>query len=281
MKKGVVIIVILVILGGVVFGFGYVPLRVEPGQQLLMFSKTSGWDSEPISPGEFSWRWQLLIPTNVTFYTISSQPRRVAVQSTTALPSADLYREFLEGTPILEERISMRIRYRISDAGVLSLAPSGIDPGSLERWYADMDDQISRTALQAVRLTFRRLLEGDTDAVDFTTPVVEAVESAIALEHEEIILESVIIEDVLVPDIALYRLARETYGAVQRQRQAALENMTASATTARALQNERLETLARYGEILDRHPILLEYLEIAARHEEDPLDLRGLESVVE
>ena len=52
MKKLFVTFVILLIVGAVAFGFGYVPIRIEPGTRALMFSRTSGWDSQSVTTGE-------------------------------------------------------------------------------------------------------------------------------------------------------------------------------------------------------------------------------------
>jgi regulator of protease activity HflC (stomatin/prohibitin superfamily) len=276
MKKTIVILIILAILGGVVFGFGYVPLRVEPGTEVLIFSKTSGWDSAPLPAGTFAWRWQLLIPRNVSIYSFSSEPRRVSVSTRTALPSADLYREYLEGTPLLEERINLRLRYRISDEGLRSIAPSGLGEEGLTPWYEDFDDQLTRTTTETVSETLQSLLS-DGDPGSLSQELLEAIEREIAEKHPDVVLESVILEDIAVPDLVLYQLGRETYLEIQEVRRRTLEEATVQSTAARAQQSERLETLARYGEILDKHPVLLEYLEIAARHGDDPLDLGRLE----
>ncbi len=276
MKKTIVILIILALLGGVIFGFGYVPLRVEPGRQVLIFSKTSGWDAEPIPAGKFAWRWQLLIPGNASLHFVSSTPRRLTIKSRTALPSADLYREYLEGTPILEERIDLRLRYRISDEGLLALAPSGLGEEELEPWFKDFDDQLTRTTTDVIGRTLRNVLFTDAPEA-LSRTIVEAVETEVAEKHPHVVLESVILEEIFVPDLMLYLQGRETYMEIQQVRRRTLEDVTVQSTSIRTQQNERLETLSRYGEILDRHPILLEYLEIAARHGDDPLELRRLE----
>jgi hypothetical protein len=280
MKKTIVILVIVAILGGVIFGFGYVPLRIQPGEELLMYSRTSGWDDTILRPGEFAWRWQLLIPRNVTFFSVSAQPRRLTVESTSSLPSADLYREYLEGTPILAERVVLRLRYRISEEGIRIIAPAGLDDTGLEEWYRDYDDQLAAVTLDTVRQTMKDVLF-DERTLFPSEALVSAVESDIAARFPDIRLEAVILEEISVPDMVLYQLGRETYTAVQNRRKETLEDFAIQSTGTRALQNERLETLARYGEILDRHPILLDYLEIAAKHGADPLDLERLESSVE
>ncbi|MCG8478600.1 MAG: hypothetical protein MI724_05860, partial [Spirochaetales bacterium] len=106
MKKLLVTLIILILLAGAGFGVGYVPLRLRAGTTAIMFSKTSGWDRTPLVAGEFAWRWELLIPTNATLHPFSTESRTVRVRSTRSLPSADLYRQYLEGEPALEQEIA-------------------------------------------------------------------------------------------------------------------------------------------------------------------------------
>lgn len=279
MKKAIISLVILTIFAAVAFGFGYVPIRLEPGERVLMFSRTSGWDDEPLAPGAFSWRWELLIPQNVTFYRFPSETRRVTLTSTASLPSADVYREYLEGSPALEERVRMRLRYRISDDGIADLAPMGLDAEGIASWYEDFDDRLRSVALDATAVAIRSFVDHDAEA-PLGDLVISTIESRISERFPEIDLEAVIVEEIAIPDVALYRIARETYLDVQGRRRSALLEAAEITAFEQTRQNERLEVLARYGEILDRHPILLDYLEIAAQHESDPLNLQQLQSGV-
>ena len=114
-----------------------------------------------------------------------------------------------------------------------------------------------------------------------TDAVLKPVEARIEERFPEITLESVVPEEINLPDLDLYALARETYRTVQDQRETSLREFIATTTSEEARRNQRLETLARYGEILDRHPVLLEYLEIAAQHGSDPLNIQDLQSVLQ
>lgn len=281
MKKLFVTTVILIILAAVAFGFGYVPLRLEAGERVMLFSKTSGWDETVFQPGEFAWRWELLIPRNATFYRFAPEDRRVRVTSTTALPSAELYRPYLDGEPPLEQEIRIDIRYRISNDGIAMLAPMGLDPESVESWYEDFDDQIRSVALRSVATSVERFLETGEASTLLADAVTEGIAGALAARFPEIEVTAIVPETVRVPDLALYAMGRDSYAAIQAQRTETLQSLTAETTARGAARDQRLETLARYGEILDRHPILLEYLEIAAQNDADPLNLQELQATVE
>jgi len=279
MKKIIVSVIILAILAGVAFGFGYVPLRIDAGEQVLLFSRTNGWDDEPVASGDLAWRWQLLIPKNVTIYRFPADTRRLSVSSSASLPSADLYQSYLEGGASLEQRVRLRIRYRISPLGIAELAPMGLAPDRIEEWYEDFDDRLTAVALDAVSRTITDYL--DAPEVSLLDLVTETVEERISRRYPEVEIEAVIPEEVALPDPMLYAVARETYMTIQAQRAETLRSLTVDGTTQQMRREERLDTLARYGEILDRHPVLLEYLEIAAEHGEDPLNIQQLERVLE
>jgi hypothetical protein len=280
MKKMFVSLIILVIAGAVAFGFGYVPIRLEPGTQALMFSRTSGWDTEALQPGTFAWRWQLLVPKNATLYHFPAESRTLTVSNSTALPSADLYRTYLEGNPSFEQRVELRIRYRLSDTGIAELAPSGLRPEGLDGWYDDFDDRIASVVMDTVTATLDRLADGGYEG-SLTDALLDPVTERIQERFPEITLQTVVPEEITLPDLELYARARETYQAVQDQRETSLREFTATTTSDEARRDQRLETLARYGEILDRHPILLEYLEIAAQHGGDPLNIQELQADLE
>ncbi|MFP4152962.1 MAG: hypothetical protein ACLFSV_08950 [Alkalispirochaeta sp.] len=281
MKKMLVSVIILAILAEVAFGFGYVPIRIEAGEQVLLFSRTSGWDTAPVISGEFAWRWQLLIPKNVTIYRFPGELRSVTVSSSASLPSADHYRDYLEGDASLDQEIRLRLRYRISPLGIAELAPMGLGADGLEGWYDDFDDQITMVTLETVSQAVSDRLDRADTAVSLFDVVTEEVEKHLTERFPEIEIATVIPEEISIPDPTLYAAAREAYMTVQAQRTETLRTLTDDGTTRQVRQDERLETLARYGEILDRHPVLLEYLEIAAQHGEDPLNIRGLERVLE
>jgi hypothetical protein len=273
-KKAIVILFLLIALAGTGFGFGYIPLRLEPGTQAVMFSKTSGWNERPFEAGRFAWAWELLIPTNATLYVFPGEARRVEISSSSLLPSASLYSSFLEGEPSFEDRIELQVSYRVSPEGLSDLAPAGLRPDGLDQWYADTDSRIEGLVVRILGQT----VENATQSADSLTmaDVSETVHDRLQDRIPEIELISVVVRELSLSDIQLYREGRETYMEVQDARREALIAAAQQLAQSQASSDQRLGNLERYGQLLSEYPILLDYLQIAAQNNSDPLDLTDI-----
>lgn len=279
MKKAIFILFLLIILAGTGFGFGYVPLRLEAGSRAVMFTKTSGWHEEAFQAGEFAWAWELLIPTNAILYVFPDEPRRVQVESSSLLPSADLYANFLAEEPSLDGRVELGISYRVSTEGLPELAPAGLRPQGLEDWYSDTDGQIQGVVLRILTQVVEDFTtsSGSLNSADLT----QAVTDEIGQRRPEIELLSVVVNELSLVDIELYREGRETYMAIQEARREALVTAAQDLAQSQATSDQRIGNLERYGQLLSDYPVLLDYLEIAAQNDADPLDLTDLEGAVQ
>lgn len=274
MKKAFVILLLLIILAGTGFGFGYVPLRLEPGTQAVLFSKTSGWHDQTYQAGAFAWVWELLIPTNATIYVFEDETRRLSVRSESLLPSADLYAAFLEGDPSFTDRIDLQISYQVSAEGLLELAPGGLRPDGISDWYTDTDSRIEGLVLRILRNTIEDVASSSGSLTSAT--VSDTVTDQLQERIPEIELISVVVRELALSDIALYREGRDTYMAVQEARRESLITAARNLAQAQAASDQRLGNLERYGQLLSDYPILLDYLEIAAQNDTDPLDLTDI-----
>lgn len=279
MKKAIVILFLLIILAGTGFGFGYVPLRLDAGSRAVMFTKTSGWHEEAFQAGEFEWAWELLIPTNAILYVFPDESRQVSVQSSSLLPSADLYANFLEGQPALEDRVDLQVSYRVSTESLPELAPAGLRPQGLEDWYSDTDRQIEGLVLRILTQVIENFTSssGALNSAD----VAEAVTDRLKERRPEIELLSVVVNELSLSDIELYREGRDTYMTVQEARREALITAARDLAQSQATSDQRLGNLERYGQLLSDYPVLLDYLEIAAQNDSDPLDLTDLEAMTQ
>ena len=80
MKRFVILMVVLLLLGGVAFYFGWVQIHIPAGHYGVIFTRTNGWEDEPVVPGTFVWRWQRLVPTNFTLYLFDVESHRTEVR---------------------------------------------------------------------------------------------------------------------------------------------------------------------------------------------------------
>lgn len=278
MKRTITLLIILILLGAAIFSVGYVPIRIPAGSVAVLHSKTSGWEVSPIQAGDFAWRWELLIPTNATLHTFPDDPRSLEVRTDALLPSAAVYAPMLEGLPSLAQTMRFRVRYRFSPESFARYAPRGLREDSLDRWYRDRDDEIRTTAVVAAGSAILDLVTSQ----QLILPV-SAVSTRILdqLTHRfpDLEFQAVVIDTLEVPDPQLYRLARDTYRAVQNAREEALLDAARELARGQATADHRASVLQQYGRIFSEYPILLEYLEITARTGRDPLNIETLQQL--
>ena len=65
-KKFFANFIVLLIFSAVVFFIGWIQFYVRPGTCAIMKSKTGGLYHSAVVPGVFTWRWERLLPTNVS-----------------------------------------------------------------------------------------------------------------------------------------------------------------------------------------------------------------------
>lgn len=275
MRKFVVILILLIVVAGTAFYFGWVQFRLPPGTVGVVFTKTSGWDSDVLEAGEFSWRWEALLPTNLTLYVVDAEPVTVDVSSRGNLPSGALYGGFLEGAPTFDYEVRFDVSYRVDLERLPGLLEEGVIEGNdVSAWYESMNDRIETQALELVADAMEATSESSPGerVSGFSQSMQQRLSSAIS--EAEIV--SVSPRRITLPDVGLYREAREIYFSAMDARRAAIEEAMASASTGEVFEEARLGALRRYGEVLAEYPVLLDYFRLGADEGVDPLNLRDL-----
>ena len=263
MRRFIITFIVVVLLAGTAFVFGYVPFRVDAGSVGVLWSKTSGWDTTVIVGGRFVWRWQLLIPRNTTVYTLPREPRRMDLRAKVAAPSAALYADYVDAP--LESHIELRIRYLLTPEAIVELVPLGLRPESIEAWYRDIEDRIRSVALAALTSTEQPLPAS-------ASQIGSRVRARLDDEFPQLEVQAVIPVRIDLVDPLVVETARATFEAVQAAREAALIAEAAAFASLTNAAEQRIETLRGYAQLLDEHPVLLDYLRIVAEVGTDPLN---------
>jgi hypothetical protein len=261
MRKVFIVVLILLVLGGLGFFFGWTQRTVPPGSYGVMRSKTHGLDSVLIREGEVRWVWYKLIPTNadIRVYRPGRVEHRVNHRGT--LPSADVYSSFAG--------ISANFAYEFEAVFSFSIGPDSLIPLIRERNIQGQEELDAYTGTLARDIEWfilqrmeslgedegelRRILETGTSA---------ALEGEIraAFPYAEGI--SCRFPVIRFPDFPLYTHIRDLYYdylAKQREYMGAAINDNAE----RHIDSRfRLDELASYGELLSRYPVLLDYLKL-------------------
>ncbi len=268
MKRLLIVLLILVILGGVIFGFGYLPLRLEAGEVAVIFTKTGGWETEVLRPGTFTWRWQALIPTNLNLERFALQPIRVDYRISGSLPGSELYTGFLDGASF---------NYLVSGE-VLLLPEEESLPGLLEAGV-DIRDEETLTAITArVRETVEAEVQDvlDGSGQPDRTEMRRSLQNAITQAVPEIRLSSLVVEQLRLPDLDLYELTRNEFFGLIGDSLAEARSASLTAASQLGRESQRLQILQDYAEVLTSYPVLLDYFQLSDELGRDPLGLEDL-----
>jgi hypothetical protein len=262
MKAFLIILVILVILAGVAFYFGWVQIHVPEGNYAVVSTKTRGVDDQVIRPGEFSWRVERLIPTNMTIHVFDLHPRSLQVPFQSHLPSAELYSSILPNNPDFSLRGTVSITFTILPESLPQLvAEDKLTPDGLDQFYQMKADQISKRALD-------RLLEMESDRVASANLDRDLLKE---LDSQFTDLEIIGLNTDLqsVPDLELYEMARSSYRSLletrDRSRDQAIAELAEEQVreeNTREAERANLEALREYGKLLDEYPILLKAMAV-------------------
>lgn len=249
-------ILIILIAAGLVFWFGWIQFRIGEGQVAVVYTKTNGYEDEALINGEFEWRWQALLPTNLTLHIYDIETRSVNLSNSGTLPSGDLYAAMAGDGVNFDWEVKAGLSYHIDPATLPALVSSGMAADGLDSFFEEYESQVEGE--------LSRLL-ADTSFVDEQLTVEEIIsqiekdlaQRTAGLDDRIEVIEAVVL-DWSAPDMQLYAESRRLYLEYMGLRQAVLVEVEDGAVRREDLQGARLDLLERYGSILDEYPVLLD-----------------------
>ena len=260
MKKFIFFILVLAA-GGTGFFFGWTQLTVPPGSYGVMRSKTHGLETQVIRDGEFRWLWYKLLPTNVKITVYSLDTVKHSIRSTGSLRSGEIFAS-LAG---IEADFSWEIRGELS----FNIDPKHLpeftdrenikDDADLRKAEERLADRIGSLALQRIIGYIENEDENKIESLLIGASVPE-LENEIYRVFPEIENLSCTIKVSHFPDFALYRSIKALYQEYLVRQSALLRPGMAKEAENRIEGRMRLDELAKYGELLSKYPILLQYL---------------------
>ena len=255
MKKFIVLFILLLIVGGCAFFFGWIQILIPAETYAVIFTKTGGFDSQIVEPGKFVWRWERLIPTNMTLYKFELLPYSTRVSVNNSLPSAEIYANVLPERPDFSFTADIELEIRLRPESLPALV-SGVDlrPEGVAQYYeriaADYAQTVAESAYRDPSLSLYDLQE--SLAADFTS------------RYPELEVISIRLRRLKRPDPELYALAQATYMELAKtqeeaQKTAAGELALEQARASAEIEKDRatLQVLSEYGELLTKYPVLL------------------------
>lgn len=250
MKKVLVSLLILLLLGGAVFYFGWVQFAVPVGSYGVLLSKTSGAYPAPIVPGEFLWRWERLLPTNTRLRLFSLDPVTLTDTFSSTLPSAQLYSARLEGEPDFSYSVTVSSTARVRADELVNLVEENNiqDQAALEKLVRDRLHQLN---IAATSYLLEQTQHDTTGLKSQTVTTRELVENTqVARENPWLEVLSAEVSDVRIPDASLYLAARNAY----------LNSIVEGTGGQGITDSSHLSALVNLGEILTKYPVLSDYM---------------------
>jgi len=260
MKKFFITLIILLILAGTVFMFGWVQFSVPPGKYGVIVSKTHGIDSKLVRSGEFRWLWYKLIPTNVKIAVFDLEHNRFPVRFNSTLPSSANYASFA-GIPNADFSWNLRgeIIFSIDPEKLVMLVTRKdiVNQESLNEYVKNTAKDIEAVILRSlseIGEDSRRLelvLAGNRDA---------EMEKEIKENYPEVKDFSLAIHSARYPDFILYSQIRKLYEEFLVTQRETIAASFGSRTESHINSQQNLRELERYGELLTKYPVLLDYM---------------------
>ena len=264
MKKFLIFMLVMLIIAAAGFYMGWAQFRVPPGSYGVIRSKTHGTDAHVVREGELRWVWYMLIPTNAEVRVFSISPVTHSISSAGFLPSGRLYAELAGVDMDFEWGITGNLSFSINPDALPDLVVRR-NISNQEDLAALQNDYINRIEIFAVqRLMLIGQNESLMDSLILTSANPELnhdIQTAFPeLENIDCTLQAVII-----PDFRLYNSFKDLYDEYLNHQNRALEMDLARNAEARIAARLRMDELERYGELLTRYPVLLQFLAIENR----------------
>ncbi|WP_010255536.1 hypothetical protein [Treponema primitia] len=258
MKKVVGLLIIL-ILAGAAFFFGWAQLPVPPGSYGVIRSKTHGVDTILIREGEFRWIWYKLIPTNTVTLVFTLNPVSRTISADGNLPSAETYAAAAGINADFSYELGALISFTLRAASLPSLVrEKGLDgQESLENYENELAEKLDFFVLER--------LEAYALDLKFTqgpvkTAAAARLETEILQAFPDIENFSCTVQNIKLPDLALYNTARSIYEEYLDKQKEFLKTEMAGQAERSVNSLFRFDELEKYGELLTKYPVLLQYL---------------------
>jgi len=259
-------------LGGCGFFFGWAQLNVPLGSYGVISSKTHGVDAKLVQSGEFRWVWYKLIPTNVQIAVFRIDPQRFTLDIKNSLPSGSAYASFagLSSADFIWE-LKANVSYRLDPDKLIEV----VSKNSITN-QEGLEIHLKETGKKIEALFIRTLSSDETDNARLEKILAgnsdREFEKDVASHFPEIMEFSYTIETAQFPDFTLYRQVRILYEEfLVKQREVVAVSFGRSAESRIAAQL-RFDELDRYGELLTKYPVLINYLALEMRGKTEPDD---------
>ena len=261
------LISILLLLGvaGVIFVAGWIQILLPPATYGVLFSKTGGFDPRVMAPGVFVWRWERVIPNNVTLFLFEVQPHSIETRLSGELPSAEAVASMLPGAAGAADfryRATVSVTFAVRPEALPALVSgAGLTPEDLNHWTEMKGTAMGRAALELLQRRAQATALTDLAALE------AEILDPLAAGFPKLQVMGVRFSDLHLPDIEVYERGRRAYlelmDAQYEARRAAVIDLAQERERGLADQEARraaLQVLREYGVVLQEYPVLIQFL---------------------
>ncbi len=284
MKKIIIILIILLLTGGCIFYFGWIQILLPPETYAVIFTKMGGYDSHVTEPGVFTWRWERLIPTNMTVFKFDLKPYTSEVSYKTTLPSGELYASILPENPDFDFEAAVAVEFRLKPESLPDMvANDKLKPETLSEYYEKTAKALTPKIME---LSLQRDKQGSQGSVLPDIKWDKRLITKLEEFYPDIEVLSLHTRVLKIPDLELYMLAKESYLKLLKTREDSMNTVAAQLAVeqerAKAqVQSERarLKLISEYGELFTKYPVLLKLYYIQKASGAEGLDIPELKDL--
>lgn len=258
MKKLLIALIIILLLSGTVFYFGWIQLQLPENTYAVIFTKTGGWDDHVTVPGTFVWRWEKLIPTNLSMHKFTLEPHTARLTSKGSLPSADVYRQALDPQPDFSFSLTFAIDFAVNIDALPNLVSEGLlTEESYAAWHDDTAELLAAKTAEFIRTQSTR--PGFANQLtDMGEGFTNALRSHLSSALPSVELKALTIRELKVPDFELYNVAKDLFIDLAKKRKESYESALEEIAWTDARTTQHFGVIERYGQLITDYPALLE-----------------------
>lgn len=261
------LIIILLAALGAGFYFGWVQFRLSEHTYGVIFTKTGGWDTETVKPGEFNWRWEGLIPTNMTLYRVPVRPQSVTVSREGTLPSGDTYAGVLENGGDFTYSMEFSLTYELKPQLLPQLVMDrGLEPSSLEEWYRGINREFMSAATRIASEELGEIDSARSEEISFTA-LEELLMEELSKDFPFVEFSAIQPKQLDIPDMDLYHAAKTYYLNVLEAKEKIEVETLEQKQSWMVSEVSKLDVLEKYGKLFTDYPGLVRYFALKETEE--------------
>ena len=280
-RKLIIITLIVLVCAAAVFFFGWTQFSVPAGKYGVMLSKSGGYYPQAIMPGNFTWRWERLVPTNAQILVFDLTPRQVNYMADGTLPSADRYAKVLNTKDDFSWGFGMDALVTLKSERLVSIAEKNtIQTQEALESYIDSHIQ---AMLQTIMYRYvSELIDNSYEYQQIKTDyhiLSEKIKGELAkTAGQDFSVEAVTLTKLAIPDIHTYKIAEQAYNTYEQQREMLLAETAAKEAQYSASEQFQIDRLTKWGDFLAKYPHIIELIAVAQQDSKEALNaLKALE----